>query len=228
MRIELGTKVQCLDGGDWEVGDVVIDPRRRTVTHLVVEPQHQHGLARLVPVEEIDTDADEAGDDVVRLRCSVAELRHYPEINESAFVRLGEWPPTVDGREIGVLSVLAMPFYDSAEPGSIYMPTTESGKMLVSFDHIPEDEVEIEKGSEVEAEDGSVVGTVDGFLVDANRRISHLVLERGHWWAKREIRVPVDAISRFHNDRIQLDIDAEALDTLPSSRIGHRRHRSLA
>lgn len=229
MRIELGTKVECADGACGEVGDVVIDPLRRVVTHLVVEPHHRHELARLVPVDDLDAPVDgDDGDGSVRLRHPSASLRAYPEVNESVFVRLGEWPPLVDEREIGVSTVLTVPFSDVVDVGIIPFATFEPSGMLVAFDRIPVDQVEIRRGSEVEAKDGRMVGKVGGFVVGPAGAISHLVLERGRLWGRREVSIPVDAIARLHSDRIELELDLDpiALDALPSSPLArHGRRR---
>ena len=57
MRLEVGTSVRCTDGPLGELADIVIDPTQKRVTHLVVQPHHKLGAARLVPV-----DLAEAGD----------------------------------------------------------------------------------------------------------------------------------------------------------------------
>ena len=49
MRLELGTSVRCTDDTFGELADVVIDPISKRLTHLVVRPRHEDGLARLVP-----------------------------------------------------------------------------------------------------------------------------------------------------------------------------------
>ena len=50
-RLQLGGPVRCADGPFGDLADVVMDPIRKRVTHLVVEPKGSPGLARLVPVE---------------------------------------------------------------------------------------------------------------------------------------------------------------------------------
>ena len=57
MRLELGAPVRCTNEELGELADVVIDPVRKRVTHLVVQPRHEHGLARLVPVELVEAAA---------------------------------------------------------------------------------------------------------------------------------------------------------------------------
>jgi sporulation protein YlmC with PRC-barrel domain len=45
VRLELGSPVNCTDGPFGELAEIVIDPTKRRVTHLVVEP---HGGEALV------------------------------------------------------------------------------------------------------------------------------------------------------------------------------------
>jgi sporulation protein YlmC with PRC-barrel domain len=61
MRLELGTPVRCTDDAFGELGDVVIDPIGKRLTHLVVRPRHQEGIAsRLVPVELAESGEEES------------------------------------------------------------------------------------------------------------------------------------------------------------------------
>ena len=43
MRLELGAPVRCTDEELGELADLVIDPVMKRVTHLVVNPRHEHG-----------------------------------------------------------------------------------------------------------------------------------------------------------------------------------------
>jgi NADH:ubiquinone oxidoreductase subunit D len=52
----IGAEARCRDGYCGEVIRVVMDPLTRTVTHLVVEPEHRQGLGRLVPLELVETE----------------------------------------------------------------------------------------------------------------------------------------------------------------------------
>jgi len=71
VRLELGRPVNCTDGPFGKLADVIIDPTKRRVTHLVVEPHEDHGKARLVPIELA---SDEDGETpAIAVRCSVAE-----------------------------------------------------------------------------------------------------------------------------------------------------------
>ena len=91
MRLEVGTSVGCRDGPLGELADVVIDPTQNRVTHLVVQPRHELGAARLVPVdlaEAVD------GETEISLGCTVDEAGQLTTVTESAYIRMGEVPVT--------------------------------------------------------------------------------------------------------------------------------------
>ncbi len=73
-EVRIGSAVECTDGRAGTVGQVVVSPRTREVTHLIVERGFLPRQEVLVPVEAIA----EAEDGVVRLGLSVAELHARP------------------------------------------------------------------------------------------------------------------------------------------------------
>ena len=60
---------------------MVVDPIADTLTHLVIEPEHRHGLGRLVPLDLTDV---VAGD--IRLRCTLAEFTQLELGEETQFL----------------------------------------------------------------------------------------------------------------------------------------------
>ena len=108
VRLELGSPVNCTDGPFGELADVVIDPTKRRVTHLVVAPHGDHGKARLVPIE-LASEAERVRCD--RIGCSLEEAGKLEHVEEYAYIRLGESPDLEPGWDIGVESVLAQPYY---------------------------------------------------------------------------------------------------------------------
>ncbi|HEY6416094.1 MAG TPA: hypothetical protein VIX41_07650, partial [Acidimicrobiales bacterium] len=106
--MELGLPVECSDGQGGKIRDLVVDPARGRLTHIVVE-RHAH-LSHLVPIEDVErTTADDG--EALRLNCTVAEIeRRYPEVEQTALVRIGEWPTLDEGEwEVGVSTVLSAP-----------------------------------------------------------------------------------------------------------------------
>jgi hypothetical protein len=111
VRLEVGQSVLCSDGVFGELADLVIDPTQRRVTHLVVQPHHQHSLARLVPIELAEPDGDSSA---ISLRCTVEDVRRLAPVQEFAYLRLGEFPLDDPDWDVGVQNMLAIPYYSGA------------------------------------------------------------------------------------------------------------------
>jgi sporulation protein YlmC with PRC-barrel domain len=212
MRLELGQPVRCNDGHFGELADVVIDPITRHVTHLVVAPHHQHMLARLVPIDLAEAATN--GHAAVSLRCTLEHARELPSVQEFAYLRLGEFPANDPDWDVGVENVLALPYYGYAGFGE---PTIEyDPHASMTYDRVPKGKVEIRRASEVLSTDGHRVGHVDGFLVDGDDQITHVVLERGHLWGRREVTIPIDAVSRVKTDYVALRLTKDEVAALPA------------
>jgi sporulation protein YlmC with PRC-barrel domain len=222
VRLELGRAVTCTDGPLGKLADVVIDPTKRLVTHLVVEPDGDHGKSRLVPIELAS--AEEGETPAIALRCSVEEAGRLEPVEETAYIRLGESPELEPGWEMGVESVLAEPYYVYGYvggPGYETMPADYDPHVSVTYDRIPKGEVEVRRASEVTSADGHHLGKVDGFLVGDDDAITHFVLERGHLWGKREVTIPIKAVASVLTDAVTLTLTKDEVGELPSVRV-HR------
>jgi sporulation protein YlmC with PRC-barrel domain len=217
MRLELGTAVSCSDGKFGELADVVIDPVSRCVTHLVVNPHPGPAPARLVPVEL----AEGAGSRELSLRCTIEEAGALDSVQDFAYLRLGELPANDPDWDVGVEQVLAMPYYDASEFGS-YAPAYDQS-VSVSFDRIPKGTIEIRRLSTITSADGHVVGRVDSFLLGTESRITHLVLERGHVWRRREVTIPISAVTKVETDSVYVALSLDELGELPAVRVRRRR-----
>jgi hypothetical protein len=215
LRLELGSSVKCTDGPFGKLADVVIDPTKRRVTHLVVEPHDDHGKARLVPIDLAS--ADEGEPPAIIVRCSLEDANQLEPVEEYAYLRLGESPDLEPGWEIGVESVLAEPYYVyGGGPGYETLPAGYDPHVSVTYDRIPKGEVEIRRASEVTSADGHGLGKVDGFLVDDDDAITHFVLERGHLWGRREVTVPIKAVAHVDTDAVTLTLTKDEVGELPS------------
>jgi uncharacterized protein YrrD len=209
-RLELGCPVHCRDGNVGELADVVIDPTRRRVSHLVVEPHHRHRLARLVPAELATP--DDASSAVV-LRCTAEELLRLPPVEEFAYLRFGEFPLQDPDWDLGIVSVLAHPYYEHSDFGE--NPLDFDPHVAITYDRVPKGEVEIRRASAVFSADDQRLGHVDGFLVDLGDRITHIVLERGHFLGRREVIVPIHAVARVATDSVTLVLTQDEVASLP-------------
>ena len=222
MRLELDRPVNCTDGPFGRLADVVIDPTRRHVTHLVVEPHRHNGPARLVPVELAQA---EDASDAIALRASAADVRRLPPVEDFAYLRLGEFPVDDPKWDVGIQNVLAQPYYgyygDASSLGLGGSPMGFDSHVAIWYDRIPKGEVEVRRKSDVISADQHWLGHVDGLLVDSDDRITHVVLERGHLFGKRDATIPIGAVARVATDSVTLALTKDEVGRLPAVRV-HR------
>jgi sporulation protein YlmC with PRC-barrel domain len=219
VRLELGSPVNCTDGPFGELADIVVDPTKRTVTHLVVEPHHDHGQARLAPIDLATVQEEQSP--ALTLRCSIEEAGRLELVQEYAYLRIGEVPDKDPKWDVGVESVLAHPYYGGSAIGYETIPPDWDPHVSMTYDRIPKGEVEIRRASEVTSADGHHLGRVDGFLVADDDAITHFVLERGHLWGRREVTIPMNAVAHVHTDAVTLTLTKDEVGDLPSVHV-HR------
>jgi sporulation protein YlmC with PRC-barrel domain len=219
MRLELGTHVRCTDGAYGELADIVVDPVRNRVTHLVVRPAEHDDESRLVPVELASAGAEQRE---IELKCTLGDAAGFEEVHEAAFLRLGESPAVDPGWDIGVDEYLAFPYYAGIDVGPY--PSDVDPNVTLSYDRVPKGEVEVRRASAVISSDGHSLGEVDGFVIDDDDLITHFVLERGHLWGRREVTIPIGAVARVESDVVHVALSKDEVGDLPSVRV----HRGAA
>jgi sporulation protein YlmC with PRC-barrel domain len=186
---------------------VVVDPVAQTVTHLVVEPKGRAGLARLVPLGLVDTSA---GD--VRLQCTLADFEHLDAAEETQFV-----PGSGGYAAYGPQQVSTWPYY-GLTPGAELPGEVDLGvagfSPTVTYDRIPLGEVEVRRGDPVEATDGHI-GHIQGLVVNpGDHHVTHVLLQEGHLWGRKDVAIPIKAVSRA-GDTIRLNLSKHEVQDLP-------------
>jgi hypothetical protein len=87
-------------------------------------------------------------------------------------------------------------------------------------DRVPAGEVEIRRGDQVEATDGAI-GKVQGLVVDpAYHNVTHVLLQEGHLWGRREVAIPITAVTSVASG-IALALSKDEVRDLPSVDIEH-------
>jgi len=185
----IGARASCSDGPCGEVRRIIIDPATGTVTHLVIEHKHGHEPGRLVPLDLVDATAGE-----VRLRCSIAEFSGLDPAEER---------DVVEGRGAGI----------ETAPGGAPMGIPHPARVTVE-DVVPMGEAEVSPGDHVHALDGEI-GEVQGFLVDPDdHHVTHVLLKEGHLWERKEVAIPVSAVTGT-TEGVQLNITRKQVEDLP-------------
>ncbi|MBW4078714.1 MAG: hypothetical protein HIU84_09460 [Acidobacteria bacterium] len=195
----IGVTTHCSDGECGVVTRVVIDPVARKLTHIVVEPRHRLGLARLVPLELVESSNGE-----VMLRCSVEEFDKLTLAEETDFL------PGTDYEDYGGQFVMPLPYLPLG-PGNTTLPVT--------YDKLPLGEVGVRRGRSVHATDGEI-GKVQGLVIDpADHGVTHVLLEEGHLWGREEVAIPISAVVEFEPE-IRLNMTKQEVRDLPAVDIG--------
>jgi len=200
----IGTRASCSDGSCGEVRRLIIDPATDTVTHLVIQPSHRREAGRLVPVHLVDTAAGE-----IRLRCTLAQFDQLDHAEESHLVEgpmpdssdfVGDQPPAVG---------------DAAQLVGVG-PMLEHER-TIREDVVPVGETEVGPGDRVLAVDGEI-GRVQGFLVNpGDGRVTHVLLQEGHLWGRKEVAIPMSAVTGV-DAGIRVNLTKEQVGDLPPAK----------
>jgi sporulation protein YlmC with PRC-barrel domain len=203
----IGVDAICSDGVCGEVSRVVVDPVAEAITHLVVEPKHRQGLGKLVPLDLVDATPND-----VRIRCTTAEFDQLDSAEETQFL-----PGSSNYSGYGPGQALSWPYYGLG--GGIGM-VGSSGlggtiPQTVIYETLPLGEVTVRRGEHVHATDGDI-GQVQGLVINAhNHHVTHVLLQEGHLWGRKEVAIPIGAVTGV-DDGIRLNITKQEVQDLPS------------
>jgi sporulation protein YlmC with PRC-barrel domain len=200
----IGSAAACSDGPCGKVSRVVVDPVARAVTHLVVEPAHRSGLARLVPLELVEEDAGK-----IRLRCTLEEFDKLPPAEETDFLPGGSGYESYAEHEL-----FYWPYYGIDVQGGID-PLAANASGIITRDLLPKGEVGVRRGERVHATDGEI-GKVEGFVVEpVHGHVTHVLLQEGHLWGRKQVAIPVSAVQRI-DDGVTVSLTKHEIESLPA------------
>jgi hypothetical protein len=203
LEFTIGARANCTDGHCGEVKRLVFDPATETVTHLVIQHGHRPEAGRLVPARLAETTDGE-----IRLRCTLAEFDKFDHAEErevagAAGQHLGEG--------VGVLgSGLAYSVSgDALAPAGRGlldigpMPPPRHRRTMIE-DVVPLGEDQVRPGDRVH-----------GFLVNpGDDRVTHVLLQEGHLWGRKEVAIPITAVTRA-DIGIELNLTKDQVGNLP-------------
>jgi sporulation protein YlmC with PRC-barrel domain len=198
-EIPLDVQVICDDVKVGTSTAVIIDPVSKAVTHLVVKLVADD--ERLVPIRFVESSDHYS----IKLNCSTVELGKMAKFKTYHYVPGVTHNPDLPG----------------GEWEAPYVTLDYSGDTR-EVESMPEGELAVHRGDPVRATDGQV-GVVGELVVDADSgHITHLVLEQGHLFGKKEITVPLDQIDHVSEGSVHLSIDKAEVKNLPTMKV--KRH----
>ncbi len=207
-QFSIGVEASCIDGLCGEVSRVVVDPVARVLTHLVVESGHRPGLGKLVPLDLVDTASGQ-----VRLHCTLAEFEELEAAEETQFLPGTEGYPGYEPND-----VISWPYYGLGVGISGFGSRMGIGMGNIShpvtFDVVPVGEVTVRRGEHVHATDGDI-GKVQGLVIDpGDHRVTHVLLQEGHLWERKDVAIPIGAVTGVDEDGIALGITKQDVQDL--------------
>ena len=76
--------------------------------------------------------------------------------------------------------------------------------------------MDIPLNAKVRASDGQI-GLVGGLISDeSGETVTHLILQEGHLWGKKEVALALSAVDRVEGDVVYLKLDKKAIERLPT------------
>jgi sporulation protein YlmC with PRC-barrel domain len=213
MHLQLDAHVRTTDGLSGTLADVVLDPVKRAVTHVVVRAGDPDPAARLVPLQLV-TGGTEAGG-ALSLTCTAAQFEQLESIQGYAYLPVDERPAPDSEWDVGVEDVVMMPSYQGADLG-VYTAEIDPN-VGVTYDRVPKGEVEIRRTSVVASSDEHELGAVDAVVVE-DGRITHVVVEHGHLWWHHAVSVPIESVATLETNAIGLALSKDEFGKLPSTK----------
>jgi len=201
MDLPINAPIECANGSGGHATAIIMNPVSDQVTHLVVREPGLLGIERMMPVELVV----ESTPELIRLRCTTAELAHMPP-----FVTTNYLPASPDSMTGSAEGVMLWPY------------VSISSGVSVNHENISTDALAIHRGAQVHATDGHI-GAVEEFVIDpANNGITHVVLREGHLWNHQDVTIPVTQIDHIDNNIVYLTLNKHQIAALPALAVQRR------
>lgn len=204
MKIPLKAKVICKDGEFGSVQELLIDPIKESVSHIVIENKHK-GLELIVPTEILDYTSDT----VITIEKTSDEIDAYPPFLTHEFINV-----PANNAEFAYWGT--DPTMTQSYTMFPYVIHDGNPVLEITKEAIPIGEFKLKKGMAVKNKDGKTLGHVDELIVDTDTDyISHIVMRTGHLFGVKEVAVPNINIYSFDKTGIVLSITEDEIESLP-------------
>jgi hypothetical protein len=194
--LTIGADASCTDGVCGKVIRLVVDPRARTVTHLVVNDRQLQG--RIVPLSLVDVDVATGQ---IRLRCASAEVEKLHPADVTVSLLDNDADPENRNDQLLLYSL---------------------GRRLLdppsaTYNTLPSGEVAVRGGDHVHATDGTI-GQIQGLVIDLDsHEVTNVLLQEGHAFGHKVVAIPIGAVTGVSQNGIQLNITKQQVKDLPSA-----------
>jgi len=214
IPFRIGADASCTDGACGQVSRIIVNPVAREVTHLVVDPKHRHGPGRLVPVDLVDATTGQ-----IRLVCTLAEFQRLRPAQET------EGGPDLDPTGHGHPGYAPNQGNWALVAGAVIRQPGGRGEpeapQQATVDYVPSGGADIRRDLTVCATDDEV-GQIQGLVVDpGGHQVTHVLLQAGHMWGRKEVAIPIGAVTKIGHFLIHLSLTKHQVKDLPPVDIDH-------
>jgi hypothetical protein len=201
-EIPIQAKVVCSEGPCGEQVGVVIERASRTVIFYVVKGSDiPDPDPRLVESDlAVSASAQE-----LTLRCSKDKLLVMTPFLEQNF-SVADLPENRTAWNYGFSGAVS-----GGETAMRKSYQTEGGG-----ENIGKDEVYLRPAMVVHAADGSI-GKLSHLLADDSGAITDMVLQEGHWWGRKLVTLPLEAVNYVDDNNVHVRLDRHAIGGQPDS-----------
>ena len=190
QEYSLYAKAMCKNGFLGELSSIVIHYQNEDITHLVIKDETiSKSQAWLIPIDLVASSTDK----VLQLDLTRDDTRDLkPFIYEHYIER----------EHNGYFYAFNLPII----PAPKWLASETTGQNIRHFS--------LHRSMEVTAADG-VIGKAGEFFIDTHsKRISHIILNRGHLWGKKDVIIPLSLIRKVEGNKINLNLEKGSVNTL--------------
>lgn len=191
---------------------VVMTPRTKTISHIVVRQGFLFTEDKVLPVDLIDTATEER----VVLRAGVKDLDHLPRYEDEHYIPLHETDAPEHVQTGGAIHLYPYAPVGTGAAYPLFWNDTDPRFVTETVENIPDGAVALNTGASVIAADDKNVGSVERIIMDTdNQRASHFVIAQGMFFKDRKL-VPTAWIDFVGQDEVHLLVTASFLERLPA------------
>lgn len=213
MQFKDGTSVYSFDGQNvGHVDRVVLNPKTKEITHIVVQKGFLFTEDKIVPLHLIKS----ATEDRIALSEDAGDLDKLPQFEETHYIPVDDGAERTTADPIGTASAL---FWYPPMMGWMGYPggvgyTSPPPYRTETDQNIPEDSVALKEGARVFSDNDEHVGDVTRVFTELpNNRMTHFLMSEGIIFKEKKL-IPVGWIREIKAGEIYLGVGTSMLHKL--------------
>lgn len=211
MQFKQGASIFTEEGKEvGHIDRVVIDPKTKDVTHIVVRKGLLFTQDKVVPEKFIAT----GNADRITLRMKTKKLNELPDYEEAHYVTLNE--EELARTEKTPIFYAPVSYWYPPYPEMVVAPYIEPPYQVETTLNIPKGTVAVKEGAKVITRDEQHVGNVEQVLTSAKTgRVTHLMIAKGMLLKEKKM-IPAGWIDRLAEGEVRLAVVLRTVQELPT------------